>query len=438
MNSLSLDSNSPLNDWLHYLESLNPKEIDLGLDRVTHAATQMNLFSKLSSQQHNSSQVLRPRIVTVAGTNGKGSCVATLESLILSAEKSVGAYTSPHFLDYNERIRINGENANDERIVSAFCAVEQARGDVRLTYFEFGTLAAIWLFVESKVDVIVLEVGLGGRLDAVNAFDPDVAIVTSVALDHQDWLGNDREIIGFAKAGIYRANKPAICVDEHPPQSVVSFAEKINAHLLLKDRDIVWGCENELFHWQGVDERGDKLTLDNLPIPNLPLPSVAAALQATTLLGFDLFTLPIKKVLSTLSLTGRAQEIVVDGKRILLDVAHNPAAAVYLRDRLEKEPAKKILAVFAVMADKDYPSIFDALDTRIDRWFVSGIADNARAETAEKLGTVLAELGLHVDTYDTVPESFVAALAAASKQDLIVVLGSFYTVAAVLNNFNCD
>jgi len=427
LNSLSLGLTSSLNEWLHYLESLHPKEIDLGLDRVKHVANQMDLYLKLSS--------LDAKIITVAGTNGKGSCVATLESLVLSTEKSVGTYTSPHFLDYNERIRINGENASDESIVSAFCDIEKARGDVRLTYFEFGTLAAIWLFIESNVDVIVLEVGLGGRLDAVNAFDPNIAVVTSVALDHQDWLGNDRETIGFEKAGIFRRDKPAICVDEHPPHSVVQFAEKISANLLLKDRDINWHCENKLFHWQGVDKNGNTLTLDKLPIPKLPFPSVAAALQAIALLGIDVLKLPLSNVLPSLSLTGRAQEISIDGKRILLDVAHNPAAALYLRDRLEKESAQKILGVFAVMADKDYPSIFNALTSKIDHWFVSGIIDNPRAETAEKLGTVLVELGLDVDTYGTVRESFAAALAHATDRDLIVVLGSFYTVADVLNNF---
>ncbi|MGI1678213.1 MAG: bifunctional tetrahydrofolate synthase/dihydrofolate synthase [Cellvibrionaceae bacterium] len=430
MNSLSLNSTSSLSEWLQYLESLHPKEIDLGLDRVKRVANQMDLYSKIAS--------LGATIITVAGTNGKGSCVSTLESLLLAANKTVGTYTSPHFLEYNERIRLGGANASDEKIVSAFCEIEKSREGIRLTYFEFGTLAAIWLFLDSKIDIFVLEVGLGGRLDAVNAFDPDIAVMTSVALDHQDWLGNDREIIGFEKAGIFRSNKPALCVDDAPPQSVIDYAKKINVDFYLKGREIKWAIENHLFSWQGIDTQKNKIFLENLPVPTLPMPSVAAALQAVVLLGCDLTELPIKKILSTLSLTGRAQEIKIDGKRILLDVAHNPAAALYLRETLKSKKAKRIIAVFAVMADKDYKSIFKTLDDQINYWFVSGIPNVSRAESSKKLGTSLVQLGLDGSSYDTVLDSFSAALSEATADDLIVVLGSFYTVADILNNYSSD
>ncbi|MGH1470003.1 MAG: bifunctional tetrahydrofolate synthase/dihydrofolate synthase [Cellvibrionaceae bacterium] len=430
MNLLSLNSSSSLSEWLHYLESLNPKEIDLGLDRVERVANQMNLFSKLISSS--------VKIVTVAGTNGKGSCVTALDSFLVAADKNTGAYTSPHFLDYNERIKINGVSASDEEIITAFCEVEKSRQGIPLTYFEFGTLAAMWHFLHSDVDVIVMEVGLGGRLDAVNVFVPDVAIITSIALDHQDWLGDNRETIGLAKAGIYRKDTPAICVDGSPPNSVIEYANQIKAELYLKGRGIDWSVDDNFFNWSGVDCKRNTVSIKKLPVPNLPLPSVAAAIQAFAFLGFELSDLPLEKTLQTLNLTGRGQQALIQGKNVLLDVAHNPAAALYLKEILARKNVKNIFAVFAVMADKDYKTIFTTLDAKVDKWFVSGIENVPRAESGTQLRVTLEELGLTGSCYDTVRHSFAEALAEATVDDLIVVLGSFYTVAEVLNHFPFD
>lgn len=468
MTSLSLSTESSLEEWLAYLESLNPKEIELGLERVERVATQMNLFKKI--------QQSKTKIVTVAGTNGKGSCVATLDALLLSIDESdqnsaqdskknssnaldeqfvnersdlsekTGVYTSPHFLHYNERIKINGEMASDAEIISAFCAVENARQDVPLTYFEFGTLAAVWHFLQSNVTTMLLEVGLGGRLDAVNVFAPDVAIVTSIALDHQDWLGDDRETIGYVKAGIYRANKPAICVDESPPKSVVDYGNEIKANVILNDREIFWRVDDKGFHWRGIfssstnhapPELKEK-AFDNLPVPRLPLPSVSAALYAFELLGFDLNSVPLEKVFSQLDLTGRGQNISVQGKSILLDVAHNPAAAIhlanFLSDQKSQQNCQNIYAVFGVMADKDYESILQALDASVDNWFVGGVKGVARAASGEELHQTLNKLNLTGQSFDTVVDSFKYALTQATENDLIVVLGSFYVVADILKH----
>lgn len=437
-----------LDDWLSWLESLHPKSIELGLDRLRQVAaklpplrallessrleSQATFWSKEPRPKKPRSQKLRPRVVNVAGTNGKGSCVATLERLCLAAEQTVGAYTSPHFLRYNERIRINGESATDQQIMAAFELIDEARGDVSLTYFEFGTLAALLLFIQAKVENIILEVGLGGRLDAVNLIDPDIAIVTSIDLDHQDWLGSNREAIGREKAGIFRGHRRAICVDLDPPASLLNIAAEQRTELLLAERDLSWYSAAGGWTWSGVDKEGQALRFADLPLPHLPLPSVAAALQAFILLGNEVNEGRLAAVLRASSLPGRCQRLQYQGRDIILDVAHNPAAAAYLAERLRPFASRRTLAVFAVMEDKDYPAMLSALAPVVDEWFVCGLPDNPRAARADRLLSCVQTLGQPGQSCDTVVAGFAQAVERAEEGDQVLVAGSFFTVAAVL------
>lgn len=417
-----------LGGWLNWLESLHPKSIELGLDRLRQVAAGLPALAPLL----DSRQGTRPKVVSVAGTNGKGSCVATLERLCVASEQTVGAYTSPHFLHYNERIRINGEPAADEQIIAAFELIDAVRGDITLTYFEFGTLAALLLFVEAGVENILLEVGLGGRLDAVNLIDADVAVVTSIDLDHQDWLGSNRETIGREKAGIFRSHKPAICVDRDPPNSLLNIAAEQRADLLLAERDLSWFPAAGGWTWKGVDGDGEPVWFSDLPLPNLPLPSVAAALQAFVLLGNRINETRLATVLKASRLPGRCQRLQYQGRDIILDVAHNPAAAAYLAERLRPFASRRTLAVFAVMADKDYPAMVSALAPVVDEWFVCGLADNPRAAKADALLSCVQTLGQSGHSCDTVATGFAEAVANAEEGDQVLVAGSFFTVAVVL------
>lgn len=420
-----------LDDWLGWLESLHPKSIELGLDRLRQVAACLPPLAQLQASQAQGSA--QQNVVSVAGTNGKGSCVATLEKLCIAAGQTVGAYTSPHFLRYNERIRINGEPATDQQIMAAFAQIDAARGELSLTYFEFGTLAALLLFVEAQVENLVLEVGLGGRLDAVNLIDSDIAVITSIDLDHQDWLGNNREAIGREKAGIFRANRPAVCVDLDPPASLINIAAEQRVNLLLAERDLSWFHAAGGWTWRGLDRQGEALWFSDLPLPHLPLPSVAAALQAFVLLGNEVSESRLAPVLRASNLPGRCQRLQYQGRDIILDVAHNPAAAVYLAERLRPFASRRTLAVIAVMADKDYPAMLAALAPVVDQWFVCGLPENPRAASAEDLLSYVQTLGQPGHSCDTVAEGFAEAVASAEEGDQILVAGSFFTVAAVLS-----
>jgi len=356
-----------------------------------------------------------------------------LETLFVDTGESVGSFTSPHFLKYNERIRVNGKDASDKSIIEAFELIEQARKGTPLTYFEFGALAAVLVFAEAGVKHILLEVGLGGRLDAVNIFDADIAVLTSIDLDHQEWLGDSREKIGFEKAGIFRANKPAIVVDSNIPESVLVHGKAVSANLLLRSKDLDWQAQADSWSWQGQGFDAKPFTINGLPTPHLPMASVAAALQAFFLLGgkFDLDILC--KSISNLSLPGRFQQCVVDGKNIVLDVAHNPAAASYLAKNLNTLSANKVIAVFAVMKDKDYLGIMKALSAEVNNWMLCGLPNVARSATEQDLVNGLEKLGLDGMPFASVHDAYSAARAHAGKNDLILVLGSFHTVAEVLS-----
>ena len=413
-----------LDDWLRYQEQLHPKGIDLGLDRVMAVRDRLGLAPDVP-------------IITVGGTNGKGSTCAMLESILSAASYRVGCYTSPHLIDYNERIRICQRPAANEALCAAFEAVETARGDVSLTYFEFGTLAAMWLFCRANLDVVILEVGLGGRLDAVNVFDADCAILTCVDLDHQDYLGHTIEAIGHEKAGIFRAGRPAIFSDRRVPQSVIDHARLIGADLLLAGKD--FGFSTLEHQWQYWGRRGKR---HGLPFPALRgtyqlnnATGVLAALEAVHD-RLPVAQQDVKRGLLEVDLPGRLQ--VLPGRPVVvLDVAHNPHAAHVLADALGNMGFhQNTYAVFSMLGDKDIAGVVDAVKHRFDAWFIAPI-DHPRGAPVEKIRAIIAAAAADkpVQAFTGIASAYRHACNAATQNDRIVVFGSFYTVAEILHLF---
>jgi len=423
MTSISVEhGGSDLPGWQRHLESLHPKTVDLGLERVLAVKARMGL-------------ALSCPIITVGGTNGKGSTCAMLESILRAGGYRTGLYTSPHLLRYNERVRLNGAEAGDAALCAAFAAVEAERGEISLTYFEFATLAAIWLFIREKPDVVVLEVGLGGRLDAVNAFSADCAVVTSVAIDHCDYLGDTRAAIGFEKAGIFRTGRAAIYAERNPPQSVVGHAAQIGARMLQIGKD--FDCRAESGQWAF---RGQDMRLDGLPFPALrgsyQLVNASAALAALEQLKdrLPLTHNDIRRGLLEVVLPGRFQ--VLPGRpQIILDVAHNPHAALALAENLGNlPPSGKTIAVFAMLRDKDIAGVVRNLRGVVDIWLLAGI-DQPRGASAEELLAVLRaeDLAEKALLFADVAAAYLRACNMAGDDDRIAAFGSFYTVADVLS-----
>ena len=416
---------SRLEDWLSYLERLHPSSIDLGLDRVASVRDRLGLAPAFP-------------VITVGGTNGKGSTCAMLESCLRRAGYKTGCYMSPHLLRYNERVRIGGLEAGDGALVEAFGRVEQARTNTSLTYFEFGTLAAILLFVEARIDVAVLEIGLGGRLDAVNAFEPDCAVVVSVALDHVDYLGSTRERIGFEKAGIFRAHKPAIVAEADPPVSLVQHARNTGADLRLIDRDFGYAAGD--VQWRFWDWRGKR---DGLPLPALrgtcQLANASAALAALDSLRdrLPVDNGAIRRGLVEVELPARFQ--VLPGRpALILDVAHNPHAAARLAENLARLDRRGgILAVFAMLKDKDINGVVAAVSAQVREWFVAPLPGPRGADLDRMTGALRAASAAgSVTSCSDVATALQRARGRAGPDDKIVVFGSFHTVAAALRAIN--
>ncbi len=413
-----------LHEWLVWQETLHSQKIELGLERISDVA--------------NSMGVAKPKYKTivVAGTNGKGSVVTILESIFHHAGYRVGAYTSPHLLHYNERIRVRQQNADDDSLCNAFDKVDRARGDTSLSYFEFGTLAAMQIFAESELDVAIYEVGLGGRLDAVNILDAEVAIVTSIGIDHVQWLGSTRESIGFEKAGVFRANRPAICGDANPPNSLIEYAEKLGTELLLINKDYSYKKKNDDM-WSFS---GENLIWDGLPMPSLygekQIGNAATALMALIQLDDNLAVTreSVDRGLSNTSLPGRFQRIPGPCE-IILDVAHNLDSAKVLVDNLrELKPASKTIAVFAVLADKDVCGIIECVGGLFDEWHISQL-DSERALDKESLKKQLDNCCRNcvIYSYSSISEAYNAVKNKLDESMRIVVFGSFLTVAEVLS-----
>jgi dihydrofolate synthase / folylpolyglutamate synthase len=413
-----------LASWLAYIERQHPQTIALGLERVERVRDAMGLAPAVP-------------VITVAGTNGKGSTCAMLEAILTAAGYRVGLYTSPHLLRYNERVRIAQREADDAALVSAFARVEAARTEkaenTRLTYFEFGTLAAVDLFLRSAVDVLVLEVGMGGRLDAVNAFDADCAIVTSIGLDHMDYLGATREAIGYEKAGIFRAGKPAVLTDPAPPASVLAHAHAIGARLLRIGQE--FGCEAEPDQWLFWGPAGRK---SGLAFPTLrgriQLLNASAALAALDALQRRLPVSPrhLRRGLAEAGLPGRFQ--VLPGRpAVVLDVGHNPHAAAVMADNLSDMGSySRTWAVFGMLRDKDIAGVVSLLTRCVDQWFVCTLPPPRGARAAE-LAQALRQAGVDaVREFENPAAAYAAARGEAAESDRIIVFGSFHTVAEII------
>jgi dihydrofolate synthase/folylpolyglutamate synthase len=413
----------PLPDWLRRLETLSPREIDLGLERVAEVLGRLALSPPA-------------RVILVGGTNGKGSSVEMLRAL-LSPGRVVGTYTSPHVIRYNERIAVSAEPASDEEIVTAFERVEAARGNVPLTYFEFGTLAALVVFENAGVDTSILEVGLGGRLDAVNVVEPDASLITNVALDHCDWLGNDVESIGYEKAGIMRAGKPVVFADTDLPAAVAAHAKEIGAGLIHAGRDYSWTpADAGRWAWHG---RG--IELADLEVPSLrgpmQLQNAAGALALVEALEpeRDLVAADVNRALASLHLPGRMQTIVLQ-QEWLLDVAHNPAAAEALAAGLRQQGSRAAVAIVGILDDKVAEGIVGPLVAQVDNWIAVTAASPRAIDAAELARRVANETGkgcLIADSFEAAIEN---AIAIAGPGGRALVTGSFYTVGPVLERLS--
>lgn len=424
---MTVSKPTTLAEWLAYIERQHPKSIDMGLDRVRAVATAMGLDRPAK------------RVITVAGTNGKGSTVAFIESIAREAGWTVGAYTSPHLLAYNERVRINGDDADDASLVAGFQAVEAARGNVPLTYFEYGTLCALWLFQQARLDLAVLEVGLGGRLDATNLVDPDVAVITTVDLDHQDYLGDDREAIGAEKVGIARAWKPLVLGDDMPPSSVLGHAYAIGASAVRARCDFFFEpVDADTWRWREV---GFSVTL---PRPQLAAPvqlrNAATAIAAVRALPKAPPRQALVAGIANARIAGRLQRFERDGVQIVVDVGHNPQAAGELAawlNQMRAQPeaaAGTTRAVYAALADKDVPGVVEALAGQVDSWYLAGLAEHGpRGTSAAALAARLAgtEAAL-APQFTNVAQALAAARREARAGDRILVFGSFHTAADAL------
>jgi dihydrofolate synthase / folylpolyglutamate synthase len=409
-----------LEQWLEHIERQHPQAIALGLDRVLEVRRALALDPAFP-------------VITVGGTNGKGSACAMLEAILDVAGYRVGCYTSPHLLRYNERVRVGGAEVRDADLVRAFAAVEEARGSVPLTYFEMGTLAAMWLFAERCIEVAVLEVGLGGRLDAVNVFDADCSVVTTVDIDHVEFLGGDRESIGYEKAGIFRAGRPAVCADPEPPASLTGHAAAIGARLLRIGADFGFTVQDR--QWQYWGPLGKRNALPHPALRGSPqLGNAAAAITALESLRerLPVTVNDIRSGLLRADSPGRFQ--VLPGRpAVILDVAHNPQAARALGSSIAAMGrGGRAYAVFAMLKDKDIAGVAAALKPVIAHWFISGL-DVARGAAIEQLDAALAAAGIESRTRCTdIAVAYAQACDMATENDRIVVFGSFYTVASVM------
>ena len=401
--------------WLERLEQLHPSAIDLGLARCGEVAQRLELLNTCATT------------ITVAGTNGKGSTVAVMEAILSASGVRVGAFTSPHLVRYNERIRVDGAEVSDELIVEAFEAIDQARAAVSLSYFEFNTLAALWIFKKLDVTFQLLEVGLGGRLDAVNIIDADVAVVTAIGLDHQEWLGADVETIALEKCGITRDGRPCVVADSAAPASVSSELQRIGAHEILALRDYVYdetqfkSTDNEAIDW-------------SLPAGVLPL-NAAAGLIALETAGIGINEEIVAAGMGSIVLNGRRESLQLGNIHIVLDVAHNPDAAVELAKFLDRQPAvQTTTAIFAVMSDKDCRDMIVAVEPFIDQWYLPTGVGGARGQSPEVVAGFISGTAHVKSTFES---AFEGALGSLVDGGRLIVFGSFFTVGEGIKALEC-
>ena len=412
-----------LAQWLSWQETLHLSEIDLGLERIRAVAKKLDVLSPAFP------------IITVAGTNGKGSTVALFESILSAQGYKTGSYTSPHLIDYNERIKLNTINAKDDLIVEAFEEIGRARANISLTYFEFGTLAAMLIFIKQKVDVVILEVGLGGRLDASNLWDTSLAIITNIGIDHVDWLGDNREVIAVEKLGIMRSGTPAICGDLDPPKNIAKEAHRMGAKLYQINHDFSYQKNaDDTWTWKGFSKNN-----------TLPLPILAGAFQlnnaATVIAGLEAVNdiLPttkacIKQGLKEVSLAGRLQTIQLHPEW-LVDVAHNPHAAKQLAKHLQAQPIKgKNIALFSMLKDKDIQQVVAIMDQYIDVWHIVAL-DGSRSTPLNTLKKIIHKQSPNnsVVEQQIFSDAIKSIKSGSNLQDRVVAFGSFLVVSELIN-----
>ncbi len=407
-----------LDEWLTWINKQHPVAMDLGLDRIKKVANHLGITS------------FSIPVITVTGTNGKGSCVALLQAILSEAGYQVGAYTSPHLLRFNERICINGHAIDDKQLINLFSCVDKASQQTcSLTYFEYTTLVALLHFQQSNLDVILLEVGLGGRLDAVNIIDADVSVITSIALDHMQWLGNNREAIAKEKSGIMRPHKPIICGDEDMPNTIYQQATALSAPLYCQGNEFSYSVSENSWNWQST-----LASYTNLPLPQLALQNASTVLMALTCLREQLpvSITNIHHGLQRAFLPGRCQCIPGNVDHYI-DVAHNSAASTQLAARLQYQSVSgKTYAVVGMLADKAITNILLPLQPYIDEWYVSQINTTPRGASGNMIRQKLAEIGItNVHATDTLATAYQQARARTLTSDRIVIMGSFHTVAAV-------
>ncbi len=410
--------------WLDFISAQHSSEIELGLDRLRQVAILLGL------------RPFNCPLITVAGTNGKGSSITALESFYTHAGYHTACYTSPHLIVFNERIRIDGIFVADKELCAAFADVNSARANISLTYFEFATLAAFVIFLQHELDVILLEVGLGGRLDATNLFPADVALITSIGIDHTAWLGNNREAIGAEKAGIIHEGKIVVISDPEPPQSLLRIAHEKGSEIFSLHQDYRYEIKATDWCWQ----QGEKAVLSVLPLPGLfgmaQFNNLAGVLMclATLQKQLPVYDETIRNVLPTIKVKGRFQ-VVVAKPLLILDVAHNPDSMELLTENLKGQPVSgKTHAVVAMLKDKDIYETLYKIYPSIDYWYVAGLAVS-RGESAEYLKAVLKKLGANtpISSFETVEQAWKQACWLAEEKDRVVVFGSFHTVGGIIS-----
>lgn len=405
-----------LQAWLNYLNTLHLRSIDLALGRVQRVAKLLNI-----------QQPACP-VVTVAGTNGKGSVVGFLEALYVKAGYNVAAFTSPYLLSFNEQFRINQQWIDDEKLCDYFEKIDAVRGDITLTLFEFKTLAALLFFLENALDVWILEVGLGGRLDAVNIIDPDVAVITSISLDHCDWLGDTRELIGREKAGILRAGKYAVCGDLNPLATIQEVADEVGAKGFYRNKDFFVTEEKDSWAW-----RGPNVVLENLPEPQLLKDNIATALMVVECLSAITSQDLLRSIIATVSVPGRLQ-IISNNPFIVIDVSHNEDSVRRLAVFLEQHQKKNVTAVFSVLKTKDCAAMVRVISPYIAKWHIAE-CDSPSAMPLAQIEAILHDQHISVVlTHDSIVEAFAAAKQSSSQA--IAVFGSFYVISEILHEIS--
>ncbi|WMY95303.1 MAG: bifunctional tetrahydrofolate synthase/dihydrofolate synthase [Arsenophonus sp.] len=412
--------NSSLDNWLHYLSNQHKKNIDMGIDRINIVANNLDLLNPA------------PKVVTVSGTNGKGTTCHILESILIETGIKVGVYSSPHLLNYTERVRIQGKTLPEIEFCRVFSDIESKRDNTTLTYFEYGTLAALQLFKEAKLDLVILEVGLGGLFDATNIIDSTISVITNIELDHLDWFGKDREKIGYEKAGIFRKGKYAVIGELNIPKSIKNIAEILGTKLFCYGIDWQFTQKKNQWQWESIDYNFQKLPLPkNIPLINAAtgLATLSCLMKESKQIRDTVSSKAINQGLINAKLPGRLQ-VISHKPYVILDVAHNPHAANYLAKQVSQLPRKnntKVYAVVGMLIDKDIKGTLSCLKSQVDKWYLASL-NVSRGANAGKLAKYLQS----PSKFDTVKNAWLQVMLDATQKDIIIVYGSFHTVSEIL------